>query len=168
MEHQFLLAHGGEVGIYLLVLVLMVGAFILLWKGLLSLLPVEIASAITLAVQVIALVLIVQSDLGITGGIVVLASSVVSVVWLIKFFPNSRLARRITSHGTIGDVGAAKPELMDQFGTALTTLRPTGMAQIAGHRVDVVTEGQMVEKGTPVRVIAVEGLRVVVRAEGAA
>jgi len=30
--------------------------------------------------------------------------------------------------------------------------------------VDVVTEGGMIERGTAVRVIAVEGLRVVVRA----
>jgi membrane-bound ClpP family serine protease len=30
--------------------------------------------------------------------------------------------------------------------------------------VDVVTEGAMIERGTPIKVVATEGLRVVVRA----
>jgi len=37
-------------------------------------------------------------------------------------------------------VGAAKPELLHQTGTALTALRPSGTALIDGKRVDVVTE----------------------------
>jgi len=51
-----------------------------------------------------------------------------------------------------------------QTGTALTILRPSGTAEINGRRVDVVTEGDWLEVGAPVTVIAVEGLRVVVRA----
>ena len=38
------------------------------------------------------------------------------------------------------------------------------MALIDGHRVDVVTEGPMIESGTPIKVVATEGLRTVVRA----
>jgi len=53
--------------------------------------------------------------------------------------------------------------LLDQTGTALSALRPAGTAVINGKRVDVVTEGQMIDPGTPVRVVAVEGMRVVVR-----
>jgi len=44
-------------------------------------------------------------------------------------------------------------------------LRPAGMALINGRRVDVVTEGAMIERDTPVRVVAVEGMRVVVSVE---
>jgi membrane-bound serine protease (ClpP class) len=61
-------------------------------------------------------------------------------------------------------VDAEKPELLQQTGTAFTQLRPAGTALINGRRVDVVTEGQLIERGTPVRVVAVEGMRVVVRA----
>jgi membrane-bound serine protease (ClpP class) len=43
-------------------------------------------------------------------------------------------------------------------------LRPAGVAEFEGRRVDVVSEGAFVAAGTPVRVVAVEGSRIVVRA----
>lgn len=84
--------------------------------------------------------------------------------WLwVKYFPESRLARMFISKQVSGNIGTDRPELLERTGTALTPLRPSGTVLIEGKRVDVVTEGQMIEPGTPVRVIAVEGLRVVVR-----
>jgi len=52
---------------------------------------------------------------------------------------------------------------MGKTGTAVTNLRPAGTARIDGRRVDVVSRGEFIEKDKPVRVIAVEGNRVVVR-----
>ena len=75
----------------------------------------------------------------------------------------SRLARMFISQAVSGDIGTERPELLERTGTALTTLRPAGTALIEGKRVDVVTEGQLIERGAAVRVVAVEGLRVVVR-----
>ncbi len=49
-------------------------------------------------------------------------------------------------------------------GTAVTVLRPTGAIEIDGERLDVVTEGEFLEPGTPVRVLYVQGSRVVVAA----
>jgi len=83
--------------------------------------------------------------------------------WL-KFFPDSRVARLFISQRTVGEIGTEKPELLNQNGTALTPLRPSGAAIINGKRVDVITEGPFVERGSPVKVVAVEGMRVVVRA----
>jgi len=48
-------------------------------------------------------------------------------------------------------------------GVTLTPLRPAGTVDLAGDRVDVVTEGEFVAPGTAVRVVLVEGGRVVVR-----
>lgn len=48
-------------------------------------------------------------------------------------------------------------------GTALTTLRPSGMADFDGARLDVVTEGEFLKQGTPIEVFLVQGSRVVVR-----
>ncbi len=81
-----------------------------------------------------------------------------------KFFPESRLARLFISQRTVGDIGTERPELLHQSGTALTTLRPSGTALINGKRVDVVTEGPFIERGSPVKVVEVEVARVVVRA----
>lgn len=48
-------------------------------------------------------------------------------------------------------------------GIALCQLRPAGTADFGGERLDVVTEGMFVTSGSRVKVIAVEGTRVVVR-----
>ena len=53
--------------------------------------------------------------------------------------------------------------LVGKSGTAITPLRPAGVALIDGHRVDIVTRGEFVETETEVEVILVEGNRVVVR-----
>ena len=101
-----------------------------------------------------------------TGNLVlvgVLAGLAVGFWLWVKYFPESRLARLFISSQVSGDIGTERPELLERTGEALTPLRPAGTAVIDGKRVDVVTEGQMIERGTPVRVIAVEGLRVVVR-----
>lgn len=52
--------------------------------------------------------------------------------------------------------------LIGQHGKSLTPLRPAGAAQIGARRVDVVTEGKFVASDTPVKVIQVEGNRVIV------
>ena len=89
---------------------------------------------------------------------------IVAMAVYVKLFPDSRIAARFVSQGTIGAIGTDRPELVHQTGVAHTTLRPSGTAIINGQRVDVVTEGPMIERGTPIKVVAVEGLRVVVRA----
>ncbi|MBE3573864.1 MAG: nodulation protein NfeD [Firmicutes bacterium] len=61
---------------------------------------------------------------------------------------------------------SALPDLASlegQEGVALTILRPAGTAEIAGRRVDVLTEGDFAQAGDRIRVIRVEGNRVVVR-----
>jgi membrane-bound serine protease (ClpP class) len=42
-------------------------------------------------------------------------------------------------------------------------LRPAGVALVNGRRVDVVTEGGLIAAGARVKVVAIEGNRVVVR-----
>jgi len=84
------------------------------------------------------------------------------VFWL-KYFPNSRMARPFVSHRQIGNINAVKPDLLHQTGFALTLLRPSGTATINGKRVDVITEGSLIERGTEIQVVAIEGMRVVVR-----
>jgi len=48
-------------------------------------------------------------------------------------------------------------------GRAVTPLRPAGTAIIDGSRVDVVTEGNFISKDTPVKVVKVEGMKVIVQ-----
>jgi membrane-bound serine protease (ClpP class) len=53
--------------------------------------------------------------------------------------------------------------LLGRHGTAHTVLRPTGVADFQGQRVDVLTEGEFVEAGRAIKVLRVDGHRVVVR-----
>jgi membrane-bound serine protease (ClpP class) len=55
--------------------------------------------------------------------------------------------------------------LMGSLGVALSPLKPSGIAQIGGERVNVVTEGDFIDTGQKVRVVAVEGMRVLVQPE---
>ncbi|NLK51351.1 MAG: nodulation protein NfeD [Syntrophomonadaceae bacterium] len=56
-------------------------------------------------------------------------------------------------------------EYIGKVGVTLTHLRPAGTIEIENERVDVVTEGEYVPQGVAVKVVKIEGLRVVVRPE---
>ena len=94
---------------------------------------------------------------------VVLGLVVGTLAWL-RYLPESRFGKVFVSEQTVGEIGTERPELLQQTGVALTNLRPSGTAIINHQRVDVVTEGAHIQRDTPIRVVAVEGLRVVVRA----
>jgi membrane-bound ClpP family serine protease len=53
--------------------------------------------------------------------------------------------------------------LINKEGVAFTNLRPSGTVVIDGKRFDVVTEGELIDKDTPVKVTKIEGSRIVVR-----
>ncbi|MFH1231521.1 MAG: NfeD family protein [Planctomycetota bacterium] len=53
--------------------------------------------------------------------------------------------------------------LLNKEGVAFTNLRPSGTVLIDGKRFDVVTEGEMIDKNTPIKVAKIEGSRIVVK-----
>jgi membrane-bound serine protease (ClpP class) len=149
---------------WMVLTLVVVGAALLLLE---TILPGLIAGVLGICC-LIAGITVGYSNFGVhTGNVILLAVGlgllVGTLIW-VKYFPESRLARMFISRRVVGDLQVEKPELLDQTGIAHTNLRPSGTAIINGRRVDVVTEGAMVEQGTPVRVVAVEGMRVVVRA----
>ncbi|MFJ7729759.1 nodulation protein NfeD [Neobacillus sp. NPDC097160] len=56
-----------------------------------------------------------------------------------------------------------RTDLLGKVGTALTVLRPAGTMIIHNERIDVVSEGGFIEQNAKVKVIKVEGARIVVR-----
>jgi membrane-bound serine protease (ClpP class) len=147
-----------------IITLLLVGAALLLLE---TVLPGMIAGAIGICCLIAGVALAYTNHGAQTGNIVlviVLIGLVFGTMCWMRYLPESRLARRFISTQTIGGLGAERPELLDKSGTALTTLRPSGTALIEGERVDVVTDGSMIDRGAAVKVVAVEGARVVVRA----
>ena len=62
-----------------------------------------------------------------------------------------------------GDSEDARGALLGQVGFAISLLGFAGNASIGGRRVDVVAEGECIPAGAAIRVVEVEGMRVVVR-----
>lgn len=51
---------------------------------------------------------------------------------------------------------------LNKEGVTTTVLRPTGMAEFDGVKLNVVSEGEFVQAGVPVRIVRVEGSRILV------
>jgi|ERR1051325_44747 membrane-bound serine protease (ClpP class) len=95
----------------------------------------------------------------------VIVSSVGVVGLGLRYFPRTSYGRKMVldAHSRDADELSWLQTLQGKKGIAHTMLRPAGTALIEGKRVDVVTEGGMIPKGSSIEVIAVEGSRVVVR-----
>jgi membrane-bound ClpP family serine protease len=112
----------------------------------------------------------VDSVFGLIASILVLLASPL-VLWLaVRIYPNTFMGKRVMlAQPTASDTQsfareqAALEKLLGQRGVAVTVLRPAGMAEIGGHRIDVSAEAGVIDPGTPVVVVKVTGLLVIVR-----
>ena len=84
------------------------------------------------------------------------------IYWMI-WLPRSRFSQAFVSRSTIGEIGTDRPDLVGMEGFALTPLRPSGAVLLGDRQVDAVSEGDLIDRDERVRVVEVEGLRVVVR-----
>jgi membrane-bound serine protease (ClpP class) len=88
---------------------------------------------------------------------------------LLRFLPRLPFGRRlILETGLPARQGyTAAPESdshwLGKSGTALSPLRPAGIAEIENQRVDVVSDGKFIDSGAPIVVTRVDGNRIVVR-----
>lgn len=101
-----------------------------------------------------------------TGAI--LAILAIALMVVLRSASKGRLSKTLVLSNTFKkEDGYSSVEDLKDFlgksGTALTVLRPAGMADVDGVKLDVVTEAEFLPKGTKVKVIKVEGRRVVVR-----
>ena len=92
----------------------------------------------------------------------------VFVAVLAKFLPKTSFYRRLvlatsSASGPAITVPVVNLELhTGDTGIAATTLRPSGKATFRGEPYDVVTAGDYISEGTGVRVVSVDGMRVIV------
>lgn len=89
---------------------------------------------------------------------------------ILHYWPRTALGRRFfltspSENATVASIPLNKEleELRGRFGRTTSTLRPGGVADFDGRRIDVITEGMMVEPGQWVRCIDVRAGKVVVR-----
>lgn len=107
----------------------------------------------------------------ITGTILLFVSLVVvptAIALGLKVFPKTPVGRRLILGPT-----PDSPESPDDSrqpsatagdeGVALTDLRPSGTGRFDGRKTSVVTSGEYIEREAPIRVVRVEGNKIVVR-----
>ena len=52
---------------------------------------------------------------------------------------------------------------VNQEGCAYTNLRPAGKGIFNNQRINIMTEGDFIEKGAPIRIIRIEGSKIIVQ-----
>jgi membrane-bound serine protease (ClpP class) len=82
-----------------------------------------------------------------------------------RAFPQNAWIAKLTFAGVQGAEYVTSRDFTDlhgHTGVAASYLRPAGVASINGRRIDVLTQGEFIPAGTPIRVTRVEGARVFV------
>jgi membrane-bound serine protease (ClpP class) len=94
--------------------------------------------------------------------------TIAAIIGFFAYLPRSAVWQHLLSQQMQqrASLGYVTSENMTHFlghtGRATTVLRPSGMAEIDGYRLHVVTEGEFLNPGTPLIVTRVEGSRIVV------
>jgi len=98
-----------------------------------------------------------------------LLAAILGSVVLLRLLPHLPYARSLvlaTGLGSGADYASAPARdrtWLGKQGTTTGPLRPAGIAQIDGERVDVVAQGEYIEAGIRIEVVSVDGNRIVVR-----
>jgi membrane-bound serine protease (ClpP class) len=98
-----------------------------------------------------------------------IAIAIVITLGLMKLTPRLSFGRRLvldTKLSTGTGFESAPPSdhrLLDKIGKVSSPLHPAGIADFDGERVDVVSEGEAIDVGSIIKVVKVDGNRVVVR-----
>ncbi len=105
------------------------------------------------------------AELGPFWGAVTGVVSLIAAGVMLYVVPKSRAGRRMVLEHNQGDAVSQRNQsnLLGRRGVTATPLRPSGRVRFGKEEVDVITEGEYIEAGLEVEVVAVEGPEVVVR-----
>lgn len=100
----------------------------------------------------------------------IMALSIVMIVVLYNLGPKLKLFDRFvlkeamtTEAGFVAVDGHAFDKLLHMEGTTVSPCRPAGIVRIGPDKYDVTSDGDFIERGRPITVIAVDGTKIVVR-----
>lgn len=97
-------------------------------------------------------------------GLVLIGISIIILKWMPGLLRGTWLSLQFQGSTDKGYQSIdVREDLRGKEGIAHTVLRPTGMAHIDGQVVEVTTEGDFYDPGTPIQVYDVRGSRVIVR-----
>lgn len=94
---------------------------------------------------------------------------VLGIIWIIRSLQRGKLSKSFLvlnaqSDGeSVPEITNAKQQLIGKSGVTITPLRPSGIADIEGRRIDVLTAGAFIERGKRIVVTKAEGMHILVR-----
>lgn len=103
---------------------------------------------------------------GMISAFIILVTVVAGLLFWLKFFPETAMGRRLSLADNESEYKAdnvGNRDLLGKTGKTANNLRPSGIADIGGKRIDVVADGSWIAKGRDIEVIDIGGNRVVVR-----
>ncbi len=97
-----------------------------------------------------------------------LVMAIIAFLLILKFLPASQLwGKIILKDKETGQAGFTSSSDYSPYlgceGVVISFLRPAGVIEIDGVHIDVVSEGQYIEPGAKVKVVSINGSRIVVR-----
>ena len=100
------------------------------------------------------------------GGLVF---AIVAIILMARFFSDRyfRFSKLILKGEQEGYVSGIPKEMMPAIGAlgeTVTPLRPSGKVHIGENMFDAMSQGDFIEKNTPVEVLKIEGSKVIVKA----
>ena len=113
-------------------------------------------------------------EYGMAGGLGTLVATVLAAGGLVFFLWESGAWDRFILSDSLrrdADIDAVEHEsrsrVLGKSGTAVTPLRPGGVAEVEGARLEVETEGAFIAAGSRVRIVAMDRRRYIVRLDEA-
>ncbi len=110
------------------------------------------------------------SETGLIGGVyltigtAVFGGGLFYLMWTSGAWDRFVLATNLrTNEDSVVRESEHRAKYLGKSGVAMTPLRPTGVAEIDGERIEVVTEGEFIASGSKVRVVAMDRRKFFVR-----
>ncbi|MFH1613348.1 MAG: NfeD family protein [bacterium] len=101
-------------------------------------------------------------------GLLIGLVNLIVIIFLMKNFAKTKLWKKITlntqenkNQGYSIQIESSE-NFLNKDGITLTSLRPSGAIEIEGKRLDVLTFGEFLEKGVKVKIVKIEGNKIVV------
>ena len=166
----------GEISTGVVVIVLLLGGFVFLTLEL-TVIPGFGIAGFTGTSLVLAGLILAFATLDLMTAVSYSALSlfalVLLIIWALKVLPHTSFGKGfiLTAQERPEDGFVGVRDLsgyIGKEGIVLTMLRPSGIARIGEDRIDVVSEGEFLPKGTPVKVIEVRSNSLVVISTGPA
>ena len=164
----YIALHSYSTGLSIFVLLLFIGGMSLI--GLEMFIPGGIVGTVGIITVIYAIIYINKSTYHIAF-ILVISLILATIQFYVNrnvFHKRLMLLNRLVLNDSISTedgyvASESRLELIGKKLQAYTDLRPAGVAVLGNEKLDVVTDGDFIEKGNEIEIIRVEGMRIVVK-----